>query len=520
MKRVAALIVLLAAAPCLFAAELVLPKTAAKKAPLVVFVHWGLGDHNAFRDDAKTLSRLGVASLLVDAPFTRPGAKEDEDEDLRQCVREVRAELDRLTKRKDIDAARIGFVGLSYGAHVGALLVQAETRIRTYVLMGGLASNNDEKIAELDAERFVKQPHKAPIFFQFARKDEYIDYAQATRFVDAASPPKVAKWYEGGHQFNESARRDRFGWLAAMLRFPLPDANYFAVAPSEAPASELGRYAELSMFGVVIEMPGMQQIRVRRGIAWKGALKFDVYYPFGMEDEPKLRLPAVVLVSGQAGPQLMQHLRGVAFNTTLARALTARANRIVVVPDIGPTYTSLEDPKQENSRLADVAGDLRDLFTYLRAHGEELQIDGESLAVVARSAGWSYGLNAALHGSPDFIKAVVLHYGQLSVEPLRGTGIRDELLPQFSPVELLKESKAFPPFLLVTAGHDFFYAAADVNAFLDAAKAKSAPVTHIHLADGEHGFDTVNDYEDSRDALLRTFMFLRQHLPIRRTAAP
>ena len=515
MKR-ALLLICVLAMPRLNAAELILPKAAAKKVPAVIFVHWGLGDHHAFLDDARTLARLGVASLLIDAPFTRPGAKADEGEDLRQCVREVRREIDKLAARKDIDAARIGFVGLSYGAHVGALLVPAEPRIRTYVLMGGLASNNDKKIEELDAERFVKQPHKAPIFFQFARKDEYIDYAQATRFVEAASPPRVAKWYEGGHQFNESARRDRLGWLAAMLRFPLPDANYFAVGPSEAPAAELGRYAELSMFGAVIEVPGMQQVRVRRGIAYKGALKFDLYTPFGLEHEPKLRVPAVVLISGQAGPQLMQHLRGVAFNTTLARAMTARTNRIVIVPDIRPTYTSLDDPKQENAALADVAGDLRDLFAYLRGHADELQIDGDALAVVARSAGWSYGLNAALQGSPDFIKAVVLHYGQLSAEPLRGTGVSDELLPRFSPLELLKESKAFPPFLLVTAGHDFFYSASEVSAFLDAAKAKSAPVKHIHLADGEHGFDSVNDYEESRDALLQTFLFLREHLPIRR----
>lgn len=270
------------------------------------------------------------------------------------------------------------------------------------------------------------------------------------------------------------------------------------------------------MFGVVVEIPGMRQIRVRRGIAYKGALKFDIYYPFGME--PKLRVPAIVLVSGQAGPQLMQNLRGVAFNTTMARALTARANRIVIVPDIGPTYASLDDPKQENARLIDVADDLRDLFAYVRGHAGELQVDGDSLAVLARSAGWSYGLNAALRDAPPFIKAVALHYGQLSAASLRGTGVGEALLPQFSPVELLQSSKAFPPFLLVTAGHDFFYSASEASAFLDAAKAKGADVTHVHLPDGEHGFDTINDYEDSRDALLQTFLFLRAHLPIRRTA--
>jgi dienelactone hydrolase len=415
--------------------------------PAVIFVHWGLGDHHAFADEAVSLKRLGVEAVLIHAPL-----QGDEAAELRACVLDVRRQIDLLVKRKDIDAKRIAFVGLSFGAHVGALLVPVESRIRAYVLMGGLA------------EAAVKEPHAAPIFFQFARHDEYISYAEAAKFVDAASGARVAKWYEGGHQFNEAARRDRVGWLSTILGFPLPDANYFPVAASEAPASDLGRYAELAKFGVVIDIPGMQRIAVRRGIAYRGALKFDAYYPFGME--PKLRVPAVVLVSGQAGPELMRNLRGVRFNTTLARATAARANRIVIVPDL------------RGASDDEVASDLQALLAYLRAHAGELQIDGDSMAIWARSAGGTYGLRVA---AADFVKAVVVHYGKV-------------------PTVLQK------PMLVVTAGHDDY-----------AGPAPEAPnITHIHIADGEHGFDTVNDYEDSRDALLRTFIFLHDHLPIRR----
>jgi len=415
--------------------------------PAVIFVHWGLGDRHAFIDEANTLKRLGVESVLINASL-----EGKEEEELRACVRNVRHEIDKLVKRQDIDGTRIAFVGLSFGAHVGALLVPVEPRIRAYVLMGGLA------------DEAVKAPHKAPIFFQFARHDEYISYAEATRFVGAASGTHIAKWYEGGHQFNDAARRDRIGWLSTILRFPLPDANYAPVAASEAAASDLGRYAELAKLGVVIEIPGMQQVAVRRGIAYKGALKFDAYYPFGME--PKLRVPAVVLVSGQAGPELMRNLRGVRFNTTLARAAAARANRIVIVPDI---RAASDD---------EVASDLDALLAYLRAHAEELQIDGDALAIWARSAGAPYGLRVA---SAPYVKAVVVHYGQVTNAPDK-------------------------PLLVVTAGHDEETTAVP----------GSPNVTHIHLPDAEHGFDILNDYEDSRDALLKTFIFLHDHLPIRR----
>ena len=479
---------------------------ALRKAPAIVFVHWGLGDRHTFFDEAKSLAQLGVASLLIDASF-----------DLEKNVIDVRRGVDFLSKRPHVDKDRIAFVGLSYGGHLGALLVPQEPRFKAFVLMGAFASNADAEhnpqLAPLDAERFVKQPHTAPIFFQFARKDEYIDYAQASRFVEAASPPRIAKWYEAGHEFDVNSRRDRFAWLSTILYFPLPDENYFAVGVPEVAAAKLGRYAELSKLGVVIDIPGTQQITVKRDVVYKGSLKIDVYYPFGMK--PADRVPAVLLVSGQAGSPLMEHLRDVRFNTTMARAIAARSNRIVVVCDIRPTYTSMTDPAKENAALMDTAADLDDLLTFLRSHADGLQIDKDSLAIFTRSAGWSYGLRAALRGSPEFVKAIVAYSPRLSSDPLRGTGVSDDLLPQFSPIALLRESTHFPPFLLVTAGHDDFYVADEVNAFLAAAKEKSAGVTHIHVAEGEHGFEIMNDYDDSRDALRRTFIFLHDHLPIR-----
>src|SRR5206468_6338745 len=141
-------------------------------------MHWGLGERHAFLDEAKSLAKLGVASLLIDAPFVRRGNQLSEAADLRQCVIDVRRGLDFLAKRRRIDTTRIAFVGLSYGAHVGALLLAEEPRFRAFVLMGAFASNADamrklplptgvtreqmdhdlSEIEPLDAGRFVKQP--------------------------------------------------------------------------------------------------------------------------------------------------------------------------------------------------------------------------------------------------------------------------------------------------------------------------------------------------------------------------
>src|SRR6476619_5112919 len=94
----------------------------ASPSPAVVFMHWGLGDRHAFYDDAMELARYGIHSLLIDAPFTRAGAPKNENDDVIQAVVDVRRGVDLLTERKDVDPKRIAFVGLSYGAHVGAIL--------------------------------------------------------------------------------------------------------------------------------------------------------------------------------------------------------------------------------------------------------------------------------------------------------------------------------------------------------------------------------------------------------------
>ncbi|HEY3056936.1 MAG TPA: dienelactone hydrolase family protein [Thermoanaerobaculia bacterium] len=435
--------------------------------PAVIFMHWGLGDRHAFLDDALTLSNYGVTSLLIDAPFNRPNGPKDENEDLLQAVADVRKGVDLLSARNDVDPKRIGFVGLSYGAHVGALLAAQEPRFRALVLAGGLASNSEAEknpaLAPYDAEKWINKPHTAPIFLQFARNDEYISRAQADRFIKAASDPAVFKWYEGNHQFNAAARADRSSWLATELGFTIPDPAYRAVDRASPPF-------EIAKLGVVTDMPGMQHVTVKRDIAFSTDQKMDVYYPFGMT--PKDRVPAIITVSGQArSKEFMKALRQMRFATTFAQALAVRTNRIIVMPDI------------RSESQGDPAKDLGELIAFLVAHADELQIDASALAIFSRSAGYSYGLRAANAAN---VKAFVAWYPVMSID-----------------------SKPSMPALIVTAEHDEDYDAAKV--------AQLGDVKHIHLPDGDHGFEIIDDLEQSRDAFVQSATFLRQLLPIRRS---
>lgn len=508
-------------------ATLVTPATPHGRAPAIVFQHWGLGDRHSWLDEAKLLAGRGVISLLIDAPFVRPRAPsaspEQEAREIVQCVIDVRRGIDLLEARPDVDRTRVAFVGLSFGAHIGAIVSSAEPRVRALVLMGGLASNSEEsavkKMAELDAEVWIAKPRTSSVFLQFATNDEYITRAQADRFTNAAGRAALTKWYDGAHELVRESRDDRLQWLAGHLGFSMNDPTYHAIAADPSPGFAGTRYEEMSRMGVVLEIPGMQQIRVVRDLVYKQAggrpLMFDAYYPFGVEHEPELRLPAIILVSGQAAPEVMPRLRNMRFVTTSAQAIAARANRIVIVYDIrsvlAPGATG-----NEQKAMPDVAADLDDLIRHLREHADTLQLDRDSLAILARSAGGTYGIRAAWLGERPYIKAVSLQYTDIAGADLRDSGLDPSFIAEVTPVDLVQRPGKRAPLLLVTMQHDFFYDAKAVAALTDAAAKGGTTIEHVHLPNSDHGYDVTNDTEESRAAFLRTILFLRSHLPIRR----
>jgi hypothetical protein len=66
-----------------------------------------------------------------------------------------------------------------------------------------------EIFSAIDAERFNVKAAPAALFLQFARYD---------RYAKAASMPKLVRWYECGHEFNDAqSAADREDWLAQQL---------------------------------------------------------------------------------------------------------------------------------------------------------------------------------------------------------------------------------------------------------------------------------------------------------------
>jgi dienelactone hydrolase len=151
-----------------------------------------------------------------------------------QEIIDLRRAIDVLTSLQEVDPERIGFIGHSYGAHVGGLLSGVETRIKAYVFMAGIPSRSDriprritsamsdldvylEATRPFDAIHYVGYAAPAALFFQCAREDEIIAQETAQRFADAGSQPKRVTWYDAGHSLNDQARLDRAQWLAEQI---------------------------------------------------------------------------------------------------------------------------------------------------------------------------------------------------------------------------------------------------------------------------------------------------------------
>ena len=147
----------------------------------------------------------------------------------------MRRAVDFLVSKDEIDPSRLGYVGFSWGGSLGANFAGVERRVGSFVLMSAIprlsadmtalaeergvdaAEGYEEAMKPIDAVDYL--PHVAPnaLFLQFGSEDTRPSPEMGKEVQAAASMPKQAKWYEGGHELNDQARAERQDWLAERL---------------------------------------------------------------------------------------------------------------------------------------------------------------------------------------------------------------------------------------------------------------------------------------------------------------
>jgi dienelactone hydrolase len=209
--------------------------------PAVLYLHGSGEDRTRLVVPAAWLAARGAVALAIDSAFVRasgpeptdPVARLERERDLTaQTVVDLRRGVDLLASLPQVDAKRIGFVGYSSGAKIGAILAGVEPRIRAYDLMSGgsaplaplvAAAPTDLRapirrvLGQVDPLRYVRRARPAALFFQDGLADTVVPHAQLVGLAAAGSEPKRIRWYRADHSLDGQAFREQLAWLTREL---------------------------------------------------------------------------------------------------------------------------------------------------------------------------------------------------------------------------------------------------------------------------------------------------------------
>jgi dienelactone hydrolase len=209
--------------------------------PAVLYLHGSGEDRTGLVVPAAWLAARGAVGLAIDSAFvkapgpapTDPVTRLERERDLTaQTVVDLRRGVDVLASLPQVDSKRIGFVGYSAGAKIGAILAGVEPRIHAFDLMSGRSAPVDAFVAAapqslrapvrsalgaVDPLRFVRRARPGALFFQDGLDDTVVPHAQLAALAAAGSKPKRIRWYRADHSLDAQAFRDQLAWLSREL---------------------------------------------------------------------------------------------------------------------------------------------------------------------------------------------------------------------------------------------------------------------------------------------------------------
>jgi acetyl esterase/lipase len=260
---------------------------------------------------------------------------------------------------------------------------------------------------------------------------------------------------------------------------------------------------------VVYTLPGMEQAQVQRDLTYKTvgdlALKLDVYQPSTVP-AGTLR-PAVVLIHGDADPAMLRDAKEWGQYVSYGQLLAVLG--LVAVTFNHRSTVGL-------TQMADVAGDIDDLLTYVRGHAAEWQIDPDQLGLWVFSAGVPYGMRAAILDHQRSVRCCAAYYGPLDLRPLRAhvpAVVTEEALREFSPLYHLEQAtEPLPPLLVVRCGGDRPWLNESIARFVAEALVRDVPLDFLNHPGAPHAFDVLDARPRSQAIIRHTLAFFQEHL--------
>ncbi|MGE0171464.1 MAG: dienelactone hydrolase family protein [Oligoflexales bacterium] len=213
----------------------------------IVFLHSAVTNKTLFLDEAKDLASLGFASLLIDAPYARPGLENirkgkktpaSEHQYTRHVLSDVRLGFDFL--QEIVGVERFLYVGKNLGATLLGQLSAVEERLHAAVFVAGIprlsyfwegsshpvARSFRDTMNAGDLRTFVEGTRDLDFvassscqftknwLFQFGKQDDWIPKSEVEFIKNRFQGSHTIRWYEDDHDMNTRAvARERAEWL-------------------------------------------------------------------------------------------------------------------------------------------------------------------------------------------------------------------------------------------------------------------------------------------------------------------
>jgi len=204
----------------------------------MVFVAGSNQRRDDIRAEAIGVARRGVLALILEQSQVA-GARspiwtftaQDRAEAV-QTVIDARRAIDLLVARADVDAARIGYYGFSYGAWLGAITAAVDKRVSLVVLRSGgpqilaeiarSSSRTTTPAYEVLMSAVDQMAYAAnittPVLVQNGSRDTTYTTEQMRAWQERVGGTKTAKTYDAGHTLDAQSLADALSWIAERWR--------------------------------------------------------------------------------------------------------------------------------------------------------------------------------------------------------------------------------------------------------------------------------------------------------------
>lgn len=285
---------------------------------------------------------------------------------------------------------------------------------------------------------------------------------------------------------------------AAESTLPWPDA---APTPAALPAD----FARMVMPPVVVTLPGMEVAKFTRNLRYTDVddpnVLLDVYQPGSARSSD--RLPVVVFVHG--GTDTRAQPKDWGSYQSWGRLVAASGM-------VGITFTHRLGFPQ--TRVREGASDVAAAISFLRSNGARFNADPDRICLAVYSAGGPM-LAPYMVDAPQAIRCLVAYYPFMDIRQseLHRTSETEQTRDAFSNILQVAKPGRKTPLYLARAGRDEIPTLLDsVDRFTVAALAANYPLTLQNHPEGPHGFDNQTNDARSREIVLATLAFLKQHL--------